>query len=149
MALGGFAPCPFPLGGTAVDGFVAEQHARLSADLKAAVSAAPFALIRFATDNTTPLAYIAQHGVGVSAAPTLTVLGVGDIELLWAASYQDEYDNAWGSNITQAVATAHQAFGYTTNCVAVVTLVSSRQIRVRTRNPVTGAGDAVVSLAVW
>lgn len=149
MALGGFAPCPFPLGGTAIEGLIAEQHARLSADLKAAVSAAPFALIRFATDTTTPLAYIAQHGVGVSAAPTLTVLGVGDMRLLWAVSYQDEYDNAWGANIAHAVATAHQAFGYTTNCVAVVELESSRQIRVRTRNPMTGAGDAVVSLAVW
>ena len=146
MPLGGFAPCPLPLGGTALDGVTAEQHARIAADLKAVVSAAPFAVLRLITDSTTPLAYTGQHGVGIGAAPTITLIGIGDVRITWAPSYLDEYDNAQATYIKHAQATLHDNGG--PPGVARVEVENARQIRVRSVS-IFGPTTYAVSLVVW
>jgi len=151
MPLGGFAPCPLPLGGTVLDGLLVEQHARLSTDLRSIVQTAPFAVVHFNTSSATPLAYLGQNDVGVLAAPTITSLGVGDARLLWDVSYLDEYDNAWAVDLSFAVACGEFAGGVQ-NAYAVVELETAQQIRVRTYSIVAGvpvATDVSVSLVVW
>ena len=151
MPLGGFAPCPLPLGGTSLDGLTAEQHARLCADLKASILTAPFAVIRFNTGSASPYAYVAQHGVGELVAPVITLLpGGGDARLTWSASYLDEYDNAYSTSITQAVATPSPTLGLYT--VATVEIESARSVRVRTFYSFLGLPfniDCDVTLVVW
>jgi hypothetical protein len=148
MPLGGFSPCPLPLGGNAFDGLTAEQHARVAADLKAVVQTAPFAVLTFDTESTTPIAYLAQHGTGVLAAPTLTLLGPGDVRVTWAASYLDEYDNAYAPNITHAQATAMRDATHTFFLNGLVKIESTRQVRVQTIGPF-GIGKSLVTLVVW
>lgn len=130
MPLGGFAPCPLPLGGTETDGLLAEQHARLATDLRALVQTAPFAVLHLNTGSSTPIAYLGQHNVGVSSAPTITVLAGGDVRVTWNVSYADEYDNVYSTNIAQAVATSATVGG---NPVIVTVLIeSSRSVRLTT-----------------
>ena len=151
MPLGGFAPCPLPLGGTALDGLLVEQHARLSTDLRSIVQTAPFAVVRFNTSSATPLAYLGQNDVGVLAAPTITSLGVGDARLLWDVSYLDEYDNAWAVDLSFAIACGEFAGGVQYS-YAVVELETAQQVRVRTYTIIAGLpfpSHANVSLAVW
>lgn len=148
MPLGGFAPCPLPLGGTAVDGLTAEQHARIAADLKAVVAAAPFAILTFDTDSATPIAYTAQHNVGVVSAPTITLVGPGVVTLTWQGSYLDEYDNAFPVYIKAATATAHHSVLFA-GATATVRLIDARTLGVYTLNPSTGAVDTRVTVAVW
>lgn len=149
MPLGAFAPCPLPLGGTATDGLVAEQHARICADLKSAVAAAPFAIVRALTTTGTIQAYLGQHGVGLNAAPTITKNGMGDITLMWEPSYLDEYDNAWPVYIKHAIVTAHEGALFTAGSMATVQLVDSRTLRIRANHPVSGVVEALLSVVVW
>lgn len=149
MPLGGLAPCPLPLGGTPLDGLTSQQHARLCADLKAAVATAPFAIITFNTSDPVPTAYLGQHGVGVLAAPTITVLGVGDARVAWEASYTDEYDVAQGTNIKHAEALVH-SLGIFPASNAYVEIETPRQVRVRVEDrPGSVPTHRTVSLVVW
>lgn len=148
MPLGGFAPCPLPLGGTAVDGLVAEQHARIAADLKAVVSTAPFAVLTLDTSSTTPIAYAAQHGVGVLSAPTITLVSPGVVTVQWLPGYLDEYDNLCPLNIRMASATAHHSNLFAGAAVAVE-LIAEQEIGLSVYDPSTGAVDAIVTLVIW
>lgn len=108
MALGGFAPCPLPLGGSATDGLTAEQHARVAADLKAAVLSAPFAVLAIVPNKQL---YLAQFGEGfcdpyvAGVTPLISSGGVGIVNVDFPPSYNDEYDNALAVNIRQAQVT--------------------------------------------
>lgn len=145
MPLGGLAPCPLPLGGSSLDGLTAEQHARLAADLKACVTSAPFAVLSYAG---VVVGYLAQHGAGVSAAPTITDLGVGDYRVTWEASYLDEYDVAQPTNIRMAQATAW-LFGAFSSANIITEIESPRQVRLRTFQVGGGAVYRSFSLVVW
>lgn len=146
MPLGGLAPCPLPLGGTKLDGLTAEQHARICADLRAAVATAPFAVLHADTSGVIH-AYTAQHGVGVLAAPAIAVVAPNEAVLTWEPSYLDEYDNAQATYIKHAVATGRIA--PFVSPLAVATILTPRSVRVRTYLS-TGAGVAAdFSLVVW
>lgn len=149
MPLGGFAPCPLPLGGTATDGLVAEQHARIATDLKSVVATAPFAVITLSTDSTIPSGYIAQHNVGIANAPSITLNGTGDVTLTWAASYLDEYDNAWPVNIQNVTATPHDSVLSSGALMITANIVNSRTVRLYSVLSGTGAVDAKISVVVW
>lgn len=103
MPLGGFAPCPLPLGGSATDGLAAEQHARIAADLKATVLTAPLAVLVVAGGSTQ--IYMAQFGKGfyepyvAGVTPLVSGGGVGIVNVDFPTSYKDEYDNAQAVNI--------------------------------------------------
>lgn len=145
MPLGGLAPCPVPLGGTDLDGLTAEQHARIAADLKACVTSAPFAVLSYAG---VVVGYLAQHGTGISAAPTVTNLGVGDYRVTWEASYSDEYDVAQPTNIRMAQASAW-ILGAFSLANIVVEIESPRQVRLRTFQIGGAAIDRSFVLVVW
>jgi len=150
MPLGGFAPCPLPLGGTALDGLTAEQHARLASDLRSVIQTAPFAVIRFSTNSTVPLAYLGQHDVGIPAAPTITLLGAGRVRLTWNTSYRDEYDNAFAVNFRTVAASAAFSGG---NAPAVNAIIqTTNMMEVHAFIVVAGIPTFVntdVSLVVW
>lgn len=64
MALGAFAPLPIRLGGSATEGWTAEQHARLCADLLAVKRTAPVLVMRVhlnATDTTGEIEWYASQ----------------------------------------------------------------------------------------
>lgn len=145
MALGGFAPFPLPLGGTAVDGLTAEQHARLSADLSACVRTVPFAMLHWSMATGTIINYRGQHGLGVSAAPTLIDNGLGDWTVQWEPSYLDEYGIACPTNIKWGRAN-HTALA---SRFAQVQLVDRRTVRVYGYDTVGGASDISPFLVVY
>jgi hypothetical protein len=150
MPLGGFAPCPLPLGGTALDGWSAEQHARLAADLKAAVSAAPFAVYsRILVGGLYVETYFSQYGNGVNAKPTLTTFGAGTYKLDWNSTYSDEYDNVYPVNIKHAKTT--HVWDATTAAPAYlsVTLAAPNSVYVIAADKLNFAVDASFTLVVW
>lgn len=145
MPLGGFAPLPLRLGGTAIDGLTPDQHARLAADLVAMVRAAPFACIGLTTNSTAVGSYIAQHGVGAAAAPTIAS-GVGYVRATWSDGYLDDYEVAQATRIRHAVATPQVA----TACFVSVTIDSVKQVTVRCFSHAGVAQNGVpIFLVVW
>lgn len=141
MALGGFAPCPLPLGGTAVDGLTAEQHARIAADLKAAVQGAPFAIYSAVTH------YLAQYGVGIGALPLVSSGGVGITDFIWNPSYSDEYGNVYPVNIKHAIAT--QVWTGAAPAWCSVEITSPTSLTVHTTDNAAAHVVAKFTLVVW
>lgn len=152
MALGGFAPCPLPLGGTAVDGLTAEQHARIAADLKAAVLGAPFA-IYFQDYLPSPLFlqqyYLGQHGVAPAAMPLVSSGGVGITNFTWDSSYTDEFDNVYPTHIRHAIATHVWVAGTLAPAWCAVEITAYNTLRVVTTDNTATAVNANFVLAVW
>lgn len=95
---GGYAPLPLRLGGGALDGLPAAQHARICADLVAVSRVAPFAWVtfRYIGDPAAPvvLAYNGMNGVGVGYKPLISVLSDSEFVVNWAASQIDSYEVA-------------------------------------------------------
>jgi hypothetical protein len=151
MALGGFAPLPLPLGGTATDGLTAEQHARVAADLKAAVGAAPFAVYcqTISPLGTLKESYLSQYGVGMNAAPLVSSGGVGITNLVWNVSYTDEYDNVWPTHIRHAQATHVWTVFSAAPVWCSVELTSFTSLRVYTTDNAHNLVSANFVLAVW
>lgn len=147
MALGGFAPCPLPLGGTSLDGLTAEQHARIAADLKAAVLGAPFAV--YSSDLVPALvtSYLSQYGVGSSAMPLVSSGGVGITNFTWQPNYSDEYDNVYSVNIKHAIATQVWTGGAPAWCSVEIT--SPTTLTVHTTNNAAAHVIAKFTLVVW
>jgi len=146
MALGGFAPLPLPLGGTALDGLTAEQHARLAADLAACVRTIPFAVLVFNMATGVVIGYTAQYGIGTSALPTRVDNGVGDWTIQWEPSYLDEYENAYPVNLKYATATP-VTLG--TARIVVANMVDRRTVRLNGFDSAGAPSDISVVLVVY
>lgn len=89
---GGFGGMlPLRLGGTQQNGWGATQHARMAADVVAALRTAPLATLTVLA-ATTPVvqSYKGQPGAGAPFAPTATLLAVGRVQLNWASVYASE-----------------------------------------------------------
>lgn len=147
MALGGFAPCPLPLGGTAVDGLTAEQHARIAADLKAAVQGAPFAVYGLNFASSLLESYVAQYGVGVSAMPLVSSGGIGITNFTWQPSYEDEYGNVYPTHIRHAIVSQVWTGGVPAWCSVEIT--SPTTLTVYTTNNAAAFVAEYFTLAVW
>jgi hypothetical protein len=91
MAFGAFAPLPLRLGGSKQEGWTPEQHARLCADLCALYNSQSFAVLTYTKSGATitVTAYSGRNGVGISFAPTPTVLGTGEVKWTWPATWTD------------------------------------------------------------
>ena len=109
---GGYKPCPFPLGGTPETGWTAEQQSRFCADLVAAGTTVPRAWISYDAAGAvyTLVGYRGMNGVGSANAPTFTYNGVGDLELEWVESYEDEYGIRRPWQMTKGKVTANVGF---------------------------------------
>jgi hypothetical protein len=143
--LGGFAPLPLRHGGNAIDGFTAEQHARVASDLTGLVRVAPFACIWLRTNSTTVYGYIGQHGCGIPAAPSIAA-GGALVTATWDDGYYDEYENYHAVNFKYALATSMTG----SSNFALVTINSAKEITARV---ISNAGVAQLNkdvfVAVW
>lgn len=144
MPLGGFAPLPLPLGGTANDGWTAAQHARAAADLVAILKTVPFAVVTFTIGGTIS-AFLSQPGLGPDHAPTLANVSTGVATLEWAASYKDSYERSYPVNIRRVrvglLGTAAGKYTYE--------IIDPRKIRIRTFNAAGAAADRAVTVKVF
>ena len=148
MAFGGFAPLPLRLGGKPREGWSAQQHARLSADLAAVVRTVPFAVITVNQSADTAGAvesYIAQHGVGLAAAPTPVFVSAGVFTLTWTGSYSDDFLVAQGARIVSGAGTCHA----TSALFATVDIEAPNVVRVRTFSDAGAATNTRTSIAVY
>lgn len=137
----------------------AEAVCRMAADLEAIVRSAPFAVITYTCDDTTPAAptinsvYL-MTGVNIvgylgSAAPagfpSAARNGNGDVTFTFSASYSDAYGVSGAFTPRCPLATVQSANAYNAPAVA-----SGSTVRVRVFND---SGAAVtnqkVSLVVW
>lgn len=143
MALGGLSPFPLPLGGGRTDGFTAEQHARVAADLQAVVKTARYAVARINTITPTLLFHISQAG----SLPTLVKNGVGDVTITWPVSAKDDYENAWPVNIQHAKATVTNSS--TADMFVSVEIASPNQVRVRFRKHDGSVFDSAATVSIW
>lgn len=147
---GGFAPLPLRLGGDAQRGFTAAQLARLAEDLAGLVRVAPLAVLSFdkAGAVVTVLAYTAQHGSGITAAPTALALGPGLLTWSWSQEYEDAYGVSWPWRIRHATVTP-SASGVLP-LAAHVSLANAWSLTVHTVDVSTNnALDAGATLVVW
>lgn len=116
MALGAFAPFPFRLGGSSVEGLTAAQHARICADLVAAKQAAPLAVVTVTRASSTSVSivkYFGQNGIGLANAPALAFnTGTPDLSVtLTFAPFTDPY----GITVYPDFTTAHGAVSQPTS----------------------------------
>lgn len=141
MGLGGHAPLPIRLGGTALNGLTAEQHARLCADMVAFVRSAKLAKATVeqtgaVTGNV--LAYNGQNGIGLAHAPVPTFDATGDFILTFPNRWEDDYGNSYAVKIRRCrVSCGDSAARYVT-----WTLNAPNVVRIRTFN---AAGAAVIT----
>jgi len=150
MPLGGFAPCPLPLGGTSLDGVTSEQHARISADLKACVGTAPFAVFcHTLVGGLLTQTYISQHGNGTSAMPLTSSGGLGIYNIDWNVSYSDEYDNSYSTNIRQAIASHIWTAASVAPAYFVVAINSPTSLTLRSFDAANAPVSAHYTLVVW
>lgn len=91
MSFGAFSGgLPQRLGGSKEEGWTATQHARVCADLLAAVRTLPYATL--VADGTTITSYRAMPGLAAASQPTITLFSPG----IWTVEFddgpQDEYE---------------------------------------------------------
>lgn len=143
MPLGGFAPLPLRLGGTPTEGVSASQHAQIAATLAALLRTTPFAVLTYVKSGATVtvLSYRGRNGNGVSAAPTPTVLGTGDVLWTWPQFFLDDFGTRRPIAITMArVSLAAVAAGVGAH------IVSFGGDAVRAK---TSSVDTTATLTVW
>lgn len=143
---GGFCPLPLRLGGDALTGWTAAEHARAAADLSACATAAVFARITvtLAAGVLTVHAYQGINGVGLTHAPEVTTSGTGIIDLAWERNYEDEF----GVFDSVAIRTAQAQIHGTAMAAETVQIVSANAIKVRLFNAAGAAADGKVTISV-
>jgi len=144
MPLGGFAPLPLRLGGSAEQGWTAQQHARACADLVALLKTAPFALLDLQTGASTLHGYVGQHGIGIEAGPVITS-GTGFARATWDDGYVDPFGQYQATRIKGAYAST--AFYSSNFCVETVD--SAKQVTVRAYSAAGANAATRVFVVVW
>lgn len=92
MPFGAFAPLPIRLGGNAVEGWTATQHARTAADAVAVKRGAPLAVLTVTINSgvVTVTSYWGQNGAGLANAPSTYGLGFAGV-LEWSKAYPSPF----------------------------------------------------------
>ena len=132
MPFGGFCPLPLRLGGSTLDGWSPQQHARACADVAAMVRGKAFAVLTYDWDGAGlpyVVAYHAQHGTGPYAAPLLTKNVDGDVTITWNPAYTNDYGQTQPTSIHQARVSIALATEITWSCH---TVFAPLQVRVFT-----------------
>lgn len=148
MALGGLAPLPLRLGGSATDGLTSAQHARMVADVVALRRVSSLAELVYDTTGgvVTVISYRGANGSGPGLAPTPTFNGTGDVTWAWPAEFTDAAGKTRQTVVRMA--TASPMTDLSVRCSAVAQPLTHRSVRVRMTN-VGGAYDGVTRLSVW
>jgi hypothetical protein len=138
----------------------ADEFARLAADLEAIVRTAPFAVITYACNDTSPnppTIFTVFGMIGVNYTyylgtspptgfPSAARNGNDDVTFTFASSYQDPYAVAGTFVPYHAIASCHGSSAR----IATVDLVSATTLRVRGFNDAGTAGtDNRFTLMVW
>ncbi len=147
MPLGGLAPLPLRLGGTAQNGLTAVQHARIAADWLALRRSMPLAVWTYtlASGKVTIHGYRGQNGAGIAHAWTSTANAAGDVTWEWEPRvFVDPYENSAPIAIKHAKASIH---GSTRGRAVVAVFANS--VRVRVWNAAGTPMDSKVTVVVW
>ncbi len=147
MSFGAFCPLPLRLRDNDIDGWKAQDHARLAADKAATKRTCALGWLTYTLSGgaVSSVGYTGLHGTGSGSAPTSSVIGTGHVRWTWPGGYTDGYGVSEAVNIAHATASAHG----TTGIKAVVNLLSNRIVDVYTFTSSTGAAvDAKVTLRV-
>jgi hypothetical protein len=147
MALGAFAPLPLRLGGTSEEGWLAAQHARLSADLAAIRRTLPFAVVTVEVTGATAgtvTDYAGRNGVGIAAGPTVSVSG-HTATITWPASFMDDYQRRHVLRISSASASAHGNAGQRVDHE----ITSPRSVEVTVLSSTSVPSTGSLTLEVW
>lgn len=145
MSFGAFCPAPYRLRNDPLNGWAASAHARLCADKSAEKRTGAFARLTFtlSAGAISGIALSGQHGADL---PTFTVLGTGQTELTFGATYFDDYGVACPIMLRHAKATPHGS----TATKAIVELFNANTLIVRTFDSATGApADSKVTVKIW
>jgi hypothetical protein len=96
VPLGGFAPLPLRLGGSATEGWAPEDQARAATNLLSVKRTCPLFKITFTTAAGPPTIHAlhSAHGVGSAYLPDdIIAPGTGDVEFRWSARrWFDDYE---------------------------------------------------------
>lgn len=107
--LGGFAPLPIRLGGSATEGWTASQHARFAADLVALSRVVPVAVLTYTVSagTITLHSYRGVNGVGSTHAPTITSPSTGVSVVTFNATYENARGHVWAISVRDVDPAAH------------------------------------------
>lgn len=148
MPFGGFCPLPLRLGGAADEGWSAEQHARVAADLCAAKRVAPVAVLRFAPDvgnGQCPFDLaLTRHAVGPAEEPTFLLNGTGDTTITLPAAWVDEF----GAPSPVVIRGARAARETNAGGRVTVELVAANAVRVYTEDAAGTPDEVPVTLVL-
>jgi hypothetical protein len=146
LSFGAFCPLPIRLRDNDSDGWKAEDHARLCADTSAAKRTCALGWLTYTLFGgaVSAVSYSGLHGSGASVAPTSSVVGAGHVRWTWPGSIKDAYGVACPVRILFAKASAQASVAVS----AVVQIVDSKTVDVRTFNSSGSAVDAAVTLRV-
>lgn len=112
MALGAFAPMPLRLGGNALEGLTAAQHARLVADLAAAKRVAPLCVLTWVHNSFAAnivVDYLGMNGAGAAFAPTLSNGASDDVTFITLPTWTDPYGISSKPRVTMVTGIAAQS----------------------------------------
>lgn len=146
MPFGGFCPLPLRLGGSDLEGWAPNQHARMSADITAVRRTSPFAIVGFtlAGGIVEINSYRAQHSISLFDAPYPT--GATTITFNWQTVYSSPYGVQLAVNFINATGTVH---GPTAGRLIVNTVTPSTIVVTPVRRDTGATLDARCTLVVY
>ena len=149
MPFGGFCPLPLRLGGSDLEGWAPNQHARMCADITAVRRTSPFAIVGFtlAGGIVEINSYRAQHSIALFDAPYPSAPGPGTtITFNWQTVYSSPYDEQLAVNFINATGTVH---GPTAGRLIVDTITPSTIVVTPVRRDTGATLDARCTLVVY
>lgn len=148
MAFGAFAPLPLRLGGADKEGLVAQQHARLCADLQAVKRVIPIVVMTYNKNGATITIeeYHAAEGNGVLHVPPSVVnVGTGQVTFGWNKNFTDAYNIVHPIVFRHAIATVHESVAL----IANVNIATASSVTVTTRGASGTLTDKRATLRLW
>lgn len=148
---GAYAPLPLRLG---PDTLTAPEHARICADLVAAMQSTPVAVMRVSAESGGARIvtwYSGANGTGLAHAPAIAATGgtTYGFTLTWPATYEDECEDVRRWSVREAQAGCE---GSTTISEAICTVESPTSLKVLTVDSIVGAVtevDAACTVVIW
>lgn len=127
----------------------AENLARMAADLAAVARTAPWAVLTYTTNDTSPAApTIDDYETMAGNEPTGARVGDGEVTITWDASYSDPYSQSADIHIIGATATVHGSGDYSTKITLSDPDANGKNERVAVAVTDSTSGAAVTDIKV-
>ena len=150
MGFGGFCPLPIRLGGGAVSGWSAANHARAVADIVAMKRAAPLLWLTFSQASLTATveAFCSQWGSETDLRPTWSCNATGSS--LWTVTLAraDSYDVVAPISVRHAIVGAHYS-GTCRRAVANVLDDGTNRISIHLMTSAGALCDGRATVVLW